>query len=84
LLERNFYRAIAARSKEALIRPGLGKYYAAVYSNLAFGAHEPGRPGKEENRLKLCDSPEFLLDLRHTDMDSPAALVPVRNFYQSQ
>ncbi len=40
--------------------------------------------GRRKNRLKLCDSPEFLLDLRHTDKDSPAPLVSVRNFYQSQ
>jgi hypothetical protein len=45
-LEKNFYRAIAARSKEALIRPGLGKYYAAVYSNFAFGA-SPDWPPRE-------------------------------------
>jgi hypothetical protein len=57
LFEKNFYRAIAARSKEALIRPGLGKipglYYAAVYSNFAFGAHQTGRPGKEEKQTKI-------------------------------
>jgi hypothetical protein len=38
--------------------------------------------GRRKNRLKLCDSPEFFIALRHTDMSSSAALVPVRNFYQ--